>query len=228
MFLIHDPSPSTFGPVWRCWAPQRPAVIWPACRTTRCCVSSRCRRQPAGSPTWGGRRATWAVRSTARHRRGVPTDDHAGRLPQALERDFGGVEARPQSGLHSWAPRAVPGRPGGGICVRCGAGRQCVRGISPANVLIFGVAASVVAAVGAVAGGFADHRLGSKPVIVGSLVAIIAMALAMMALSGPIAFWVCGLALCLFIGPFAVLGARPAAADGHATAGKGWRSASTR
>lgn len=76
-----------------------------------------------------------------------------------------------------------------------------VYGISQANVLIFGVAASVVAAVGAVAGGFADHRLGSKPVIVGSLVAIIAMALTMMALSGPIAFWVCGLALCLFIGP---------------------------
>lgn len=76
-----------------------------------------------------------------------------------------------------------------------------VYGISQANVLIFGVAASVVAAVGAVAGGFADHRLGSKRVIVGSLVAIIAMALTMMALSGPIAFWVCGLALCLFIGP---------------------------
>lgn len=76
-----------------------------------------------------------------------------------------------------------------------------VYGISQANVLIFGVAASVVAAVGAVAGGFVDHRLGSKPVIVGSLVAIIAMALTMMALSGPIAFWVCGLTLCLFIGP---------------------------
>ncbi|ODR10099.1 hypothetical protein BHQ21_03085 [Mycobacterium sherrisii] len=76
-----------------------------------------------------------------------------------------------------------------------------VYGISQANVLIFGVAASVVAAIGAVAGGLADHRVGSKPVIVGSLIAIIAMALTMMALSGPIAFWVCGLALCLFIGP---------------------------
>jgi UMF1 family MFS transporter len=76
-----------------------------------------------------------------------------------------------------------------------------VYGISQANVLIFGVAASVVAAVGAVVGGFVDHRIGSKPVIVGSLVVIVAMALTMMVLSGPVAFWACGLSLCLFIGP---------------------------
>jgi MFS transporter, UMF1 family len=76
-----------------------------------------------------------------------------------------------------------------------------VYGISQANVLIFGVAASVVAAVGAVVGGFVDHRIGSKPVIVGSLVVIVAMALTMMVLSGPVAFWACGLMLCLFIGP---------------------------
>lgn len=76
-----------------------------------------------------------------------------------------------------------------------------VYGISQANVLIFGVAASVVAAVGAVLGGFVDHRTGSKPVIVGSLAVIIASGLVLMALSGPLAFWVCGLLLCLFIGP---------------------------
>ncbi len=76
-----------------------------------------------------------------------------------------------------------------------------VYGISPANVLIFGVVASVVAALGAVLGGFVDHRIGSKPVIVGSLVAIITAGLTLMALSGPVAFWVCGLLLCLFIGP---------------------------
>ncbi|BBX45552.1 MFS transporter [Mycobacterium cookii] len=74
-------------------------------------------------------------------------------------------------------------------------------GISPADVLIFGVAASVVAALGAVFGGFLDDRIGSKPVIVGSLASIIAAGLAMMALSGPRAFWATGLLLCLFIGP---------------------------
>jgi MFS transporter, UMF1 family len=76
-----------------------------------------------------------------------------------------------------------------------------VYGISQADVLIFGVAASVVAAVGAVLGGFADHRIGSKPVIIGSLLVIVSVALALMGLSGPLAFWVGGLVLCLFIGP---------------------------
>jgi UMF1 family MFS transporter len=76
-----------------------------------------------------------------------------------------------------------------------------VYGIDQANVVIFGVAASVVAAVGAVLGGYVDHRIGSKPVIVGSLTAILISAIALMILSGPLAFWVCGLLLCLFIGP---------------------------
>ena len=76
-----------------------------------------------------------------------------------------------------------------------------VYGITQADVLIFGVAASVVAAVGAVAGGFVDHRIGSKPVIVASLVAIVAVTLTLLALSGSVAFWACGLLLALFIGP---------------------------
>jgi UMF1 family MFS transporter len=76
-----------------------------------------------------------------------------------------------------------------------------VYGISPADVLIFGVAASMVAAFGAVVGGFVDDRIGSKPVIVVSLASIIAFGLTMMVLSGPRAFWLTGLLLCLFIGP---------------------------
>jgi MFS transporter, UMF1 family len=76
-----------------------------------------------------------------------------------------------------------------------------VYGISSADVLIFGVAASVVAALGAVLGGLVDDRIGSKPVIVVSLVSIIVFGLTMMVLSGPRAFWLCGLLLCLFIGP---------------------------
>ena len=76
-----------------------------------------------------------------------------------------------------------------------------VYGISQADVLIFGVAASLVAAVGAVLGGFVDHRIGSKPVIIGSLVAILGVALTLMALSGSVAFWVGGMLLSLFIGP---------------------------
>ncbi|NDJ90793.1 MFS transporter [Mycolicibacter kumamotonensis] len=76
-----------------------------------------------------------------------------------------------------------------------------VYGISTGDVLIFGVAASVVAALGAIAGGLLDDRIGSKTVIVGSLVAMVAAGITLMTLSGPVAFWACGLLLCLFIGP---------------------------
>jgi len=76
-----------------------------------------------------------------------------------------------------------------------------VYGISQADVLIFGVVASTVAAAGALAGGRLDDRVGAKPVIVVSLIAMIAVGLTLMALSGPLAFWVCGLLLCLFVGP---------------------------
>lgn len=76
-----------------------------------------------------------------------------------------------------------------------------VYGISSADVLLFGGTASTVAAIGAVAGGLLDDRLGSKPIIVGSLVAMIAVGIVLLASSGPIVFWVCGLVLCLFIGP---------------------------
>ncbi|WP_254427647.1 MFS transporter, partial [Mycolicibacterium conceptionense] len=76
-----------------------------------------------------------------------------------------------------------------------------VYGISQADVLLFGISACVIAAIGAVTGGLLDDRVGSKPVIVGSLVCLIAVGLALLVLSGPVAFWVCGLLLCLFIGP---------------------------
>lgn len=73
--------------------------------------------------------------------------------------------------------------------------------VSQADVLLFGVAACVVAALGAVIGGRVDDRVGSKPVILASLVAMIVVGLTLMVLSGVMAFWVCGLLLCLFIGP---------------------------
>ncbi|RAV08739.1 MFS transporter [Mycolicibacterium sp. GF69] len=76
-----------------------------------------------------------------------------------------------------------------------------VYGISEADVLLFGVSASTVAAVGAVLGGVLDDRFGAKPVIVVSLAALITVGLTLMALDGALAFWLCGLALCLFIGP---------------------------
>lgn len=73
--------------------------------------------------------------------------------------------------------------------------------VAKADVLIFGVAACAVAAIGAVAGGLLDGRIGSKTVIVGSLTAILTTGLVLLGSAGPAAFWVCGLVLCLFIGP---------------------------
>jgi UMF1 family MFS transporter len=76
-----------------------------------------------------------------------------------------------------------------------------VYGLSQADVLVFGVCASTVAAIGAMLGGVLDDRLGSKLVIAGSLSAMIVVGLVLLTVSGPLAFWICGLLLCLFVGP---------------------------
>jgi UMF1 family MFS transporter len=76
-----------------------------------------------------------------------------------------------------------------------------VYGVSPADVLLFGVCACVIAAIGAVLGGLLDDRVGSKPVIVGSLAAMVVVGLVLLTSSGTLAFWICGLLLCLFVGP---------------------------
>jgi len=76
-----------------------------------------------------------------------------------------------------------------------------VYGVSSTDVLLFGIAANVVAAAGAVLGGLFDDRVGSKTVILGSLAAMILVGVTLMSLSGVAVFWVCGLLLCLFIGP---------------------------
>jgi MFS transporter, UMF1 family len=76
-----------------------------------------------------------------------------------------------------------------------------VYGIGAGDVLLFGVAANVVAAAGAIAGGRLEDRVGPKPVIMGSLLGMIAAALVLLVVSGPLMFWVFGLALVLFVGP---------------------------
>jgi MFS transporter, UMF1 family len=76
-----------------------------------------------------------------------------------------------------------------------------VYGLSQADVLVFGVCASTVAAIGALLGGRLDDGVGSRPVIAGSLSAMIVVGLVLLASSGPLAFWICGLLLCLFAGP---------------------------
>ncbi|MFD4292523.1 MFS transporter [Rhodococcus sp. NPDC058505] len=76
-----------------------------------------------------------------------------------------------------------------------------VYGIASGDVLLFGVAANVVAAVGALVAGRLDDRFGPKSVIVTSLASMLAVGAALLAVSGPVAFWFLGLLLCLFVGP---------------------------
>ena len=52
-----------------------------------------------------------------------------------------------------------------------------------------------------VLGGLLDDEIGSKLVIVGSLASMVAVGTTLLTLSGAVAFWICGLLLCLFIGP---------------------------
>ncbi|WP_051233496.1 MFS transporter [Pseudonocardia asaccharolytica] len=76
-----------------------------------------------------------------------------------------------------------------------------VYGINAADVLVFGVAANVVAALGAVVAGRIDDRIGPKAVIIGSLAGMLGCGVILLFLSGPTAFWIFGLGLCLFVGP---------------------------
>lgn len=76
-----------------------------------------------------------------------------------------------------------------------------VYGIASGDVLLFGVAANVVAALGALVAGRIDDRVGPKAVIVTSLASMLVVGALLMAVSGPIGFWILGLLLCLFVGP---------------------------
>ncbi|MET0780992.1 MAG: MFS transporter [Microbacterium sp.] len=78
-----------------------------------------------------------------------------------------------------------------------------VFGFSPGEVIIFAIAANVVAGVSTIAVGALDDRLGAKPVIVAALIGLIVSGLLVFFLhdGGQIVFWTAGLALCLFVGP---------------------------
>jgi UMF1 family MFS transporter len=78
-----------------------------------------------------------------------------------------------------------------------------VFGFSPGEVIIFAIAANVVAGISTIAVGALDDRLGAKPVIVAALIGLIVAGSLVFFLhdGGAIVFWTAGLALCLFVGP---------------------------
>ncbi|MDO3649718.1 MFS transporter [Nocardia mangyaensis] len=76
-----------------------------------------------------------------------------------------------------------------------------VYGFAAADVLLFGIAANVVAGAAAVVAGRFDDTLGPKRVIVASLVGMILCGLVLLVVSGTMMFWIFGLALTIFVGP---------------------------
>ncbi|WP_272947817.1 MFS transporter [Rothia halotolerans] len=74
-------------------------------------------------------------------------------------------------------------------------------GFSFQQVLVFAIAGNVVAGLGAVLGGRLDDALGPRTVILASLTGLLVAAAPLLVLRDPLAFWVCGLALCAFVGP---------------------------
>ena len=78
-----------------------------------------------------------------------------------------------------------------------------VFGFSASEVIVFAIAANVTAGLSTIVAGLVDDRLGPKRVILVSLAGLVVCGLAVFVLhdGGRTAFWVFGLALCLFVGP---------------------------
>ncbi|MDO4253812.1 MAG: MFS transporter [Kocuria sp.] len=74
-------------------------------------------------------------------------------------------------------------------------------GFSLAEVTLFALAGNLVAGLGALVGGQLDDRVGPKTVIVVSLMWMILFTLPLLFLNGPSVFWICGLAVCVAVGP---------------------------
>ncbi len=76
-------------------------------------------------------------------------------------------------------------------------------GFTPGQVIVFGIAANVVAGLATIAFGILDDRLGPKTLILGSLLAMVLAGLGIFVFhdQGTRMFWILGLLLCVFVGP---------------------------
>lgn len=69
------------------------------------------------------------------------------------------------------------------------------------EVIIFAIVGNVVAAIGAIVGGWLDDYVGPKRVIVVSLIGLLGAGIGVFLSPEPSGFWLFGLLLCLFVGP---------------------------
>ncbi|MDK7741956.1 MFS transporter [Helcobacillus massiliensis] len=74
-------------------------------------------------------------------------------------------------------------------------------GFSTVMIIVFGIAANLIAGVGVFIGGRVEDRVGPRAVIVASLVAVIVLGCVILVAGTAAAFWAAGLALCFFVRP---------------------------
>lgn len=76
-------------------------------------------------------------------------------------------------------------------------------GFDQTSIIFFGIAGNLVAGLGAAIGGRLDDVLGSRAVIIASLIGLVVAGTAVFvfASAGQITYWIFGLILCLFVGP---------------------------
>lgn len=74
-------------------------------------------------------------------------------------------------------------------------------GFATTDVIIFAIVGNIVAGLGALLGGKLDDALGPKRVILASLLGILLAAAPLLVFRSAATFWICGLALCAFVGP---------------------------
>ncbi|WP_166847808.1 MFS transporter [Isoptericola sp. BMS4] len=76
-------------------------------------------------------------------------------------------------------------------------------GFGTQEVMVFGIAANLLAGLSTIVAGRLDDRFGPRAVIIGSLTGLVVCGLAVVALHplGTIVFWAAGLALTCFVGP---------------------------
>ncbi len=76
-------------------------------------------------------------------------------------------------------------------------------GFSFLEVIVFGLAANLIAGVSTLLAGRLDDLIGPRRLILITLTGLVAMAFVVFALKdlGTIVFWICGLLLCAFVGP---------------------------
>ncbi|WP_433675324.1 MFS transporter [Microbacterium gorillae] len=78
-----------------------------------------------------------------------------------------------------------------------------VFGFSANEVIIFGIAANLIAGIGTIIAGRLDDRFGPRPVIIGALTALCVAGFAVFLLhdAGQVVFWICGMVLSALVGP---------------------------